>query len=219
LFRENQLSGTRDWRLRRPANQREFEGYALVATVTPGQRVPVAVSASEARNFRWFVYRLGYYGGTGARGVARGGPLRALRQPACPVDASTGMVACQWTPTVEIETTGDWVRGVYLVKLVREDGYERYVPFFVRDANPRAEVVAVIPTATWAAYNTWGGTSLYDDSLKVIPYVLVALSVLFLALAAGAISGLRKLLAEKSTPLSETLSELKKDIQWIRSRD
>jgi sugar lactone lactonase YvrE len=166
--RENQLPGTRDWRLRRPANQREIEGYALVATVTPGQRVPVAVSASEARNFRWFVYRLGYYGGTGAREVARGGPLRAARQPDCPVDESTGMVACQWTPTVEIETTGDWVRGVYLVKLVREDGYERYVPFFVRDANPRAEVVAVIPTATWAAYNTWGGTSLYDDSLKVM---------------------------------------------------
>jgi sugar lactone lactonase YvrE len=166
--RENQLPGTHDWRLRRTANRREIEGYALVATVMPGQRVPVAVSASEARNFRWFVYRLGYYGGAGAREVARGGPLRAPRQPECPVDETTGMVACQWAPTIEIETAAGWVRGVYLVKLVREDGYERYVPFFVRDANPRAEVVAVIPTATWAAYNTWGGTSLYDDSLGVM---------------------------------------------------
>jgi hypothetical protein len=65
VSRENQLPGTPDWRIKRTANRREIEGYALVATVTPGQRVPVAVSASEARNFRWFVYRLGHYGGQG----------------------------------------------------------------------------------------------------------------------------------------------------------
>jgi sugar lactone lactonase YvrE len=163
VHRENQLPGTRDWRIQQPATQRQIEGYALVATVTPGQRVPVAVHVSEPREFRWFVYRMGYYGGAGGREVARGGPLRASPQPACPIGESTGVVACQWTPTLEIETTADWVRGVYLLKLVREDGYERYVPFFVRDEDPRAEVVAVIPTATWAAYNTWGGTSLYDD--------------------------------------------------------
>jgi sugar lactone lactonase YvrE len=166
--RENQLPGTRDWRIRRPANKREIEGYALVATVTPGQRVPVAVQASEARTFQWFVYRMGHYGGAGGRLVARGGPLQAARQPACPMNETTGMVACQWTPTFQIQTAADWVRGVYLVKLVRDDGYERYVPFFVRDADPRAEVVAVIPTATWVAYNTWGGTSLYDDSVGMM---------------------------------------------------
>jgi sugar lactone lactonase YvrE len=161
--RENQLPGTRDWRITRGANQREIEGYALVATVTPGQRVPVAVNVPEARTFQWFVYRMGHYGGAGGRLVAQGGPLQASRQPGCPMDEATGAVACQWTPTFEIRTATDWVRGVYLVKLVRDDGFERYVPFFVRDADPRAEVVAIIPTATWAAYNTWGGTSLYDD--------------------------------------------------------
>ncbi|WP_224246258.1 N,N-dimethylformamidase beta subunit family domain-containing protein [Hyalangium gracile] len=166
--KENQRSGTEDWRIRRGANGREIEGYPLVATVTQGQRVPVAVNVPEARNFRWYVYRLGHYGGKGARELARGGPLRAPRQPECPIDESTGVVACQWAPTIEIETKADWVRGVYLVKLVREDGYERYVPFFVRDARPRSEVVAIIPTATWAAYNVWGGTSLYDDKLGVM---------------------------------------------------
>ncbi len=166
--RENQRSGTREWRVKRAAHNGEIEGYALVATVTQGQRVPVAVHVSEARDFRWYVYRLGYYGGQGAREVARGGPLRATRQPECPLDESTGVVACQWSPTIEIEAKADWVRGVYLVKLVREDGYQRYVPFFVRDANPRPEVVVMIPTATWAAYNTWGGTSLYDDKRGVM---------------------------------------------------
>jgi sugar lactone lactonase YvrE len=168
VHRENQRPGTSDWRLKRIANNREIEGYALTMTVTQGHRLPVAVSVPEVRNFRWFVYRLGYYGGKGGREVARGGPVRAPRQPECPVDVITGVIACQWRPTFEIDAKADWVRGVYLVKLVREDGYERYVPFFLRDVNPRAEVLAVIPTATWAAYNAWGGTSLYDDKLGVM---------------------------------------------------
>jgi hypothetical protein len=166
--RENQRPGTEEWRINRGANNREIEGYALTATVTPGQRLPVAVNVPEARNFSWYVYRLGYYGGKGGRELARGGPVLAPHQPECPIDENTGVVACQWAATVEINTQADWVRGVYLIKLVREDGHERYVPFFVRDAQPRSEVVAVIPTATWAAYNVWGGTSLYDDKLGVM---------------------------------------------------
>ncbi|SEN25068.1 NHL repeat-containing protein [Stigmatella aurantiaca] len=168
ILKENQRPGARDWRITRNAHNGEIEGYPLVTTVTPGQRVPVAVNVSEPRAFRWFVYRLGHYGGLGAREVARGGAVPGTRQPACPVEETTGVVACQWTPTLEIETKEDWVRGVYVVKLVREDNYQRYVPFFVRDESPRSEVVALIPTATWSAYNTWGGTSLYDDKLGVM---------------------------------------------------
>jgi DNA-binding beta-propeller fold protein YncE len=165
IRRENQRPGARDWRITRNANSAEIEGYPLVTTVTPGQRLPLAVNVPEPRTFRWFVYRLGYYGGLGAREVARGGPLPATRQPQCPVDDVTGAVACQWAPTFEIETKDDWMRGVYVVKLVREDNYQRYVPFFVKEERPHSEVVALIPTATWSAYNTWGGTSLYDDKL------------------------------------------------------
>ncbi|SEU07193.1 N,N-dimethylformamidase beta subunit family domain-containing protein [Stigmatella erecta] len=168
IQKENQRLGARDWRITRNANNGEIEGYPLVTTVTPGQRVPVAVNVSEPRTFRWFVYRLGHYGGLGAREVARGGPVPGTPQPPCPVEEATGAVACQWAPTLELETKADWVRGVYVVKLVREDNYQRYVPFFVRDERPRSEVVALIPTATWAAYNTWGGTSLYDDKLGVM---------------------------------------------------
>ncbi|MBZ4422518.1 N,N-dimethylformamidase beta subunit family domain-containing protein [Myxococcus sp. RHSTA-1-4] len=166
--RENQRPGTTAWRINRDvgdrvANNREVEGYALEATVKQGGTLRLAVSVSEAKTFRWFVYRLGYYGGAGGREVARGGPVKGVKQAACPADPATGVVACAWAPVVEIPVEDDWVRGVYVVKLVREDRYQRYVPFFVRDANPRAEVAVLIPTATWAAYNTWGGTSLYDD--------------------------------------------------------
>ncbi len=179
IRKENARPGTPSWVLTRTANNNEIEGYALVSTVTQGERVPIAVSVSgEPRNFSWVVYRLGYYGGVGAREVSRGGPQRAVRQAPCvaerPDDPKrwdphrhTGLIACKWAPTLEVETDASWLRGVYVVKLTRDDGYQRYVPFFVMDAQPRSEVVVMIPTTTWAAYNTWGGTSLYDDKFRV----------------------------------------------------
>lgn len=168
VHKENQKKGTAHWRITRNANQREIEGYPLKATLTQGESLRVAVSLSEAKSFTWFVYRLGYYGGVGAREVARGGPVKGTRQADCPADPTTGLIACAWSPTLEIPVTKDWVRGVYVVKLVREDQPSRYVPFFVRDANPRSEVAVLIPTSSWAAYNTWGGTSLYDDQKGVM---------------------------------------------------
>ncbi|RKH20940.1 hemolysin [Corallococcus sp. CA047B] len=168
VHRENQKKGTSNWRITKNANQREIEGYPLQATVTQGESLRVAVSLSEAKNFTWFVYRMGYYGGVGAREVARGGPVKGTRQADCPADPTTGIIACAWSPTLDIPIQKDWVRGVYVVKLVREDQPSRYVPFFVRDANPRSEVAVLIPTSTWAAYNTWGGTSLYDDQKGVM---------------------------------------------------
>ncbi len=165
---ENARPGTDGWRITRGANRNEIEGYALVSTVTQGERVPIAVSVSgEPHPFTWVVYRLGYYGGVGAREVARGGPRMAVSQERCEPRLLTGLVTCAWEPTLEVETDASWVRGMYVVKLVRDDGYQRYVPFFVRDPLPRSEVVVMIPTTTWAAYNKWGGTSLYDDKVGI----------------------------------------------------
>ena len=167
IRRENAKPGTRAWRITRGANNNEIEGYALVSTVSPGERVPIAVSVTGApRKFSWEAYRLGYYGGAGRREVARGGPLQGLQQRKCEPQRPTGIVACDWTPTLELDTTG-WMHGVYLLKMVREDGYQRYVPFFVRDPQPSPAVMVIIPTQNWQAYNAWGGTSLYDDKFGI----------------------------------------------------
>ncbi|EPX60634.1 putative hemolysin [Cystobacter fuscus DSM 2262] len=168
IRKENARPGTSAWRITKGANQNEIDGYALESTVSPGQRVSIAVSVKDGpRKFSWEVYRLGYYGGLGGREVARGGPLQAVPQGACPPQRPTGLVSCTWRPTLEIETDAKWVPGVYLVKLVREDNLQRYVPFFVRDPRPGAEVMVIIPTQTWQAYNAWGGTSLYDDKYSI----------------------------------------------------
>jgi sugar lactone lactonase YvrE len=134
--------------------------------VAPGDAVPIAVSLSAPGSFSWSVFRLGWYGGALAREVARGSPEPGGRQPPCPAEPATGLIACRWTASFLVETSPTWLSGAYLVKLVRSDGFERYVPFVVRPGR-RAELVMIVPTATWAAYNDWGGASLYSDSTGV----------------------------------------------------
>ncbi|WP_434389295.1 N,N-dimethylformamidase beta subunit family domain-containing protein [Melittangium boletus] len=164
IRKENAKPGSRAWKVTKGANNNEIEGYALVATVSPGERVPVAVSVKDGpRKFSYEVYRLGYYGGMGGREVMRAGPVQAVPQTPCLPQRPTGLVSCTWKPTLEIATDDKWVPGVYVVKLVREDNFQRYVPFFVRDPFPASDVTVLIPTLNWQAYNAWGGTSLYDD--------------------------------------------------------
>lgn len=50
------------------------------------------------------------------------------------------------------------------------------------------------------------------------PWVLGGFSLLYLALAGGAALGLRKRLREGIRPFSATLEELKKDVDWLRSK-
>lgn len=162
---ENAKPGTTSWRRRKTAADGpdgQISGYALVESVTPGEPVPIAVHVAGGSTFAWTAYRMGWYGGAGAREVAHGGPIAGAAQPACPPQTGSGLVECRWTRSFAVQTGAAWLSGVYLVKLVRADGFERYVPFFVRPSRG-AEVRMIVPTATWQAYNRWGGTSLYDD--------------------------------------------------------
>ena len=51
------------------------------------------------------------------------------------------------------------------------------------------------------------------------PFVLVGFCLLYSALAIGFGLGLRKRIHDRSPPLHDTVSELKKDIAWLKSRE
>jgi uncharacterized membrane protein YqjE len=63
------------------------------------------------------------------------------------------------------------------------------------------------------------GTVIYFAPESARPWVLVAFSVLFVYLAVNAVVGLRRSVRDKPTPMSDTIGELKKDLDWIRPRD
>ncbi len=81
-----------------------------------------------------------------------------------PPDASSN--GCGWPAALEIPV-GDWRSGYYAATVTAGD--ERADAFFVARPDPRdpASVLVVLSTATWQAYNDWGGPSLYTGGTRV----------------------------------------------------
>ena len=61
---------------------------------------------------------------------------------------------------------GDAVSGIYIAKLVREDGTagSSHMVFVVRDDDGRSDLLFQTSDTTWQAYNQYGGSSLYTGA-------------------------------------------------------
>jgi hypothetical protein len=58
--------------------------------------------------------------------------------------------------------TDGWPSGLYLVNVRSDDGRDTQTVVTVRDDRSSSDVLYIASTATWQAYNGWGGRSLYD---------------------------------------------------------
>ena len=163
---ENALPGDAGWADGRPGAGR-LEAYADRVSARAGESIRVMARSDVAAPVRWTLYRLGWYGGAGARQVAAGGPATIGPQPSCPPAAGTGLVRCAWPAAFTIPVEDALLSGVYVVKLLRDDGVVAFAPLVVVDDRP-ADLLFQGAVNTWQAYNAWGGTSLYDDPLGVV---------------------------------------------------
>jgi sugar lactone lactonase YvrE len=161
---ENALPGTQAWRITSPGWVGAVEGYAGQTSFDHGETVDIHARTDGASSVRWELYRIGFYGGAGGRLLASGGPLAIGPQPTPAPTASTGLVECAWPVSFTIATDPSWPSGMYLVKLFRDDGPERYVPFVLRADERKGTGVFLASVATYQAYNAWGGESLYSTS-------------------------------------------------------
>jgi len=177
---ENALPGNppAEWDLANdPANPNSrlsdpaIQGFASSISVNKGETVGFKVSTSGlASPFTIDVYRLGYYGGLGARKVAHVTPaanevIAANNQPDCNGDA-TGLVDCgNWSVTGSWAVPADAASGIYIGKLTRADsGGASHAVFIVRDDARPADLLFQTSDTTWQAYNRYGGKSLYYDA-------------------------------------------------------
>ena len=62
-------------------------------------------------------------------------------------------------------------------------------------------------------------TVVYLSPENARPWVIGGFALLFVYLAINAALGLRRTMHNKKPPLADTVGELKKDIEWIQSRD
>ncbi|GAA2624471.1 hypothetical protein GCM10009863_43700 [Streptomyces axinellae] len=116
--------------------------------------------STTAGSFRVTAYRVGWYQGKQARRVWRSRPVRGRRQQGPDFDGATRTVRADWKPSVRISTDG-WPEGAYLLVLDADSGHRRYVPLVLCSAAARGRTLLVHATATWQAYNRWGGYNLY----------------------------------------------------------
>src|SRR4051812_36537600 len=128
---ENALPGDRSWRSGRSGSAGEVQLYVSTDSAAAGDAVTARVSTRVAGPVTAEVFRIGHYGGAGARRVWSGGPFETARQPACPMDASTGRVECHWADAFSFTVGADWVSGLYAVKVTRPDGFRSFAPFVV----------------------------------------------------------------------------------------
>ncbi|MBL8815695.1 MAG: hypothetical protein JNL58_06670 [Planctomyces sp.] len=161
---ENAQEGALDWQLTRVrADAGGFrsvwiEGYCSRQSVKAGESIDIMVSTNPARQFRLEIFRMGYYGGRGARLMKSFDRIEGKTQPT-PEPGDKALHECRWEPSLTLTIPADWVSGVYLGRLTtipegNEPYWQSYVVFIVTDDRP-ADVLFQCSDNTWQAYNTW----------------------------------------------------------------
>lgn len=175
IRRENAKPGTTDWQLtkcrldtRNGYRTSLIEGYCSHQSIEAGGRLDILVSTNPPARFTLEIFRMGYYGGRGARLLTTLGPLPGKTQPD-PAIGPNRLRECLWEPSVSVTIREDWPSGVYLGRLTRvpetrqEHAWQSFVIFVVRD-NRAADILFQCSDNTWAAYNRWPDNySLYTD--------------------------------------------------------
>ena len=168
IQRENQLPGTTDWQLSNPDpydtktfHYPTIEGYAWTTSVQAGDEVQFSVSTTSS-SFSVDIYRMGWYQGKGGRLMQSIATIQGNVYPLPSPDVSTGLIEANWPVAFTLKTNSGWISGIYMVKLTASNGEQSYIPFVLRSSKP-SDFAFVHTANTDEAYNSWGGTSLYND--------------------------------------------------------
>ena len=146
-----------------------IQGFATDISVNRGSTVFFKIN-TPARSYTINIYRVGYYGGMGARKVATITPSVSLpqSQPPCSADANTGLVDCgNWAVSASWPVPANATSGIYFAHLVRTDngtGGDSHIVFVVRNDSSHSAILYQTSDETWQAYNYYGNGSLYGQA-------------------------------------------------------
>ena len=152
----------------RAAGATGIEGFATATSINAGDSVDLKVNTADDVPFHVEIYRTGYYGGTNGRLISTLPGLTVEQQDYPPVRRPTRSARLlhleHGTRRSRRRRTGR--AAVYLLRLVRDDnGDDNHILLVVRHDGDNAAVLYGVPTATYQAYNNYGGKSLYDLQL------------------------------------------------------
>ena len=130
-----------------------IQGFTTDISVNIGQTVNFKVNSTAA--YRLDIYRMGYYGGSGASKIATIGPFAIASQPACLTNSASGLVDCgNWAVTASWAVPVAAKSGIYFAKAVKtSSGTASHIVFVVRDDASHSDIVFQTADTTWQAYN------------------------------------------------------------------
>lgn len=145
------------------AQPRPLEGYPDRLWYPEGATATFHLRSPHAEN-RLVVQRVT---GPGTYEATATLPFGRAEQP-LPADAPSK--GCGWTPTLRLPLDERFRTGYYRAVIVSDEASAEEtegsaITFLVGPVRPRNRVAVLAPTATWLAYNPWGGQSLYHNEL------------------------------------------------------
>jgi hypothetical protein len=172
---ENALAGTGAWQITL-ASTVQIQVYADSVSRAPGQTITFFVSTQVAlTSYSVSLFRLGWYGGTGgclkatiagligqAQGYWNDSTQQLVNCPTAIIDNTTHLIEAGWSSSTSWTVPGNAVTGVYMALFTDANGYQTVVTFVVT-GNPTADYAVLHADTTEAAYNNWGGWSLYTN--------------------------------------------------------
>ncbi len=170
---ENALAGSSAWQLSKIATT-QIQAYASLVSVAPGQTITFFVSTQVAgTSYTVSIFRLGWYNGAGgylkttisglvgqAQGYYDGTTLQNC--PTAIIDTTTHLIEAGWAASTSWTVPTSAVTGVYLALFTDANGYQTILTFVVT-GNASADYAVLRGDTTEAAYNGWGGWSLYTN--------------------------------------------------------
>ncbi|MCX5341340.1 N,N-dimethylformamidase beta subunit family domain-containing protein [Streptomyces atratus] len=161
VVRENRATGSREWAVGRGGTKNvmdelvQIQGYASKTSVSCGESIDFHLSSHLAQECTVAIYRIGHYGGSGARHLVTSDRVSVRPRTKPGAAAGTGLIACDWPVAWTLDVPKTWVSGMYLAVFTSQDGYRSHTPFVVRDTARRSDILMVVPFTTYQAYNFW----------------------------------------------------------------
>jgi len=142
-----------------------LQGFATDISVNRGGTVAFKIATTYAA-YRLDIYRMGYYGGLGARKVAALPRVTAVSQPTCLRDDTVGLVDCgNWSVSTTWTVPAAATSGIYFARVIRDETGQpataSHIFFIVRNDGGHSDLLFQTDDTTWHAYNRYGGNSLY----------------------------------------------------------
>lgn len=164
---ENQKQGTPQtiWQVDPGNDSPQLQGFTTAISTNIGGTLQFKIdNLTSSSTYQINIYRLGYYGGDGARLITTLQHQGKVVQPAPLTNSATGEVdAGNWSVTDSWAVPTAAVSGVYVANVVQGSQVFQ-IPFIIKNPTSTSDIVFQTADETWQAYNGWGGANLYGGS-------------------------------------------------------